>query len=336
MIKVLNLVDDTNIGGVIRGISSTNKFLEEDFEADIKKVTTRFRLPEKMDADIMIVDFTLSWAKVPYMLVLGYRFRGRLIVVEHSYTERYEEIRVRSIARFRLMLKLSFYFADKVVAVSKGQSAWMLKAKLMPSHKLVTITQSLDTSEILAIATAKRTEGPLRLGAYGRFVPQKGFDVLIEAMKLIPEHIANLTFAGYGPDASSLKLASRDLAHVRIMDVFTSPAEFLENIDVVVMPSRWEAYGLVGQETRAAGRPLIASNIDGLTEQVSPEWGLLIEPENHISLADAILEIAQKSIEEMGIEARKSVWGKFEFKIIQWRKIIREVHAGNLLKKKPK
>lgn len=325
VIKVINLVDDTNIGGVIRGISSTNKFLGEGFDAEIKKVRTYLRLPKKMQADIMIVDFTLSWAKVPYMLFLGYRFKGKLIVVEHSYTERYESTRVRSIIRFRTMLRLSFYFADKVVAVSKGQAEWMLKARLMPSRKLVTITQSLDTSEILSMSTAKITSGPLRLGAYGRFVTQKGFDVLIEAMKLIPADMANLTFAGYGPDAVSLKNASKDLPHVKIMEVFTSPVDFLEHVDVVIMPSRWEAYGLVGQETRASGRPLIASDIDGLTEQVQPEWGLLVPPENPVALAEAIVKISNQSIEDMGVSARNSVLGNFDTKIFQWRKIIKEL-----------
>ena len=46
------------------------------------------------------------------------------------------------------------------------------------------------------------------------------------------------------------------------------PVKAMSDIDVLVMPSRWEAYGLVALEARAAGRPLLVSGVDGLADHV--------------------------------------------------------------------
>jgi glycosyltransferase involved in cell wall biosynthesis len=48
----------------------------------------------------------------------------------------------------------------------------------------------------------------------------------------------------------------------------STPADAISGVDAVVMPSRWEAFGLVAIEALAAGRPLMTSGIDGLSDHV--------------------------------------------------------------------
>jgi glycosyltransferase involved in cell wall biosynthesis len=61
--------------------------------------------------------------------------------------------------------------------------------------------------------------------------------------------------------------------------------------DIVVMSSHWEGLSLSNIEGMSAGKPFIASNVNGLKE-VTEGWGLLFEHENAKQLADIILRLA--------------------------------------------
>ncbi|MGI4954410.1 MAG: glycosyltransferase family 4 protein [Janthinobacterium lividum] len=173
-----------------------------------------------------------------------------------------------------------------------------------------------------ALPPASRQAGPLRLGAYGRYTAQKGFDLLIAAMRLVPPHVASLDLAGYGEDAAALHRAAAHLPHVRVHGPCDGPARFLAGIDCVVVPSRWEAFGLVALEARAAGRPVIATAVDGLVEQMALSWGELVPPNDPVALAAAIHRMAARDLAPMAAAARRSAEGRQERKVTAWRDLL--------------
>ena len=120
--------------------------------------------------------------------------------------------------------------------------------------------------------------GPLKnLLAIGRLHPQKGFDTLIGVVGALPW--LNLTLLGAGPDEEYLRrLATpfRDRIHFAGWQADTRP--YLAAADLMVIPSRWEAFGLVAVEALASGVPVMASRVEGLTEVVG-RAGLLLPPE---------------------------------------------------------
>jgi glycosyltransferase involved in cell wall biosynthesis len=61
-------------------------------------------------------------------------------------------------------------------------------------------------------------------------------------------------------------------------------AGFLAGVDVVAVPSRWEAYGMVANEAREAGRPVLVAPVDGLPEQVQGGGGLVVDFADHGAL----------------------------------------------------
>ena len=72
-------------------------------------------------------------------------------------------------------------------------------------------------------------------------------------------------------------------------DVFSE----LSGSDLLVLPSRSEPFGLVLIEAMAMRRPVIASNLDGPAEIVTPETGVLVAADDPQAMAAAILELAR-------------------------------------------
>jgi glycosyltransferase involved in cell wall biosynthesis len=64
---------------------------------------------------------------------------------------------------------------------------------------------------------------------------------------------------------------------------------FLSSIDIFVLPSRYEGFGISLVEAMAAGIPCIASNLDGPKEIIKDKYGLLFELDNYQDLANKIL-----------------------------------------------
>lgn len=107
--------------------------------------------------------------------------------------------------------------------------------------------------------------------AYGRLVPQKGFACLLRAFACAGLKETDLILAGDGPEMSELQRLAQDL-QVRERVLFPGRAErpvvaeLLRGAHGVVVPSLREPMGIVTLEAMAAGRPLLASGVDGITE----------------------------------------------------------------------
>ena len=323
MTTIAHLLDDTNVGGVTRGLASHMATMGQAYRPRECVVdTSKARAPEIPD-EILIVHFTMSWAKVPFLASLRLQLPRRpLVIVEHTYTEEYERLCVPSPRRFRLMLTLSYRMADLVVAVSEGQARWLLATGCVPAAKLVVIRSARNLANLHDVPVPCRSSGPLRLAAYGRYCEQKGFEALIEAMRRLPAGSAALTLAGYGPLEGSLRDAAAGVPGVEVQGPIGDLRDFLAKHHVVVVPSRWEAFGIVAAEARSAARPLIVSDIDGLSEQVDASYGIVVPPEDPAALARAIMGLADRDIGAMAAAARASVLDQFEVHIERWRHLI--------------
>lgn len=328
---VAHLIDDAALGGVTRSLADQLPGHRKDSTRhEIVHVNTAFSLPPRIEADAAVVHFTASWAKLPFMAALR-RSLGRrpLVIQEHSYTEAFEQQFVPSRRRFRQMLRLTYRLADVVVAVSEGQRAWLDHAGLVRRGALVAIPQALDISRLLPIAPPVWDGiGPLRLGAYGRYNPQKGFDILIEAFRGIDPGAATLRIAGYGQEESRLRALCRGLGHVEVGGRIEGPVGFLSGVHAAVIPSRYEAFGLVALEVRAAARPFVATAVDGLVEQSDPRWAVPCRPLDVLDLRRAILSLRDRPLTEMGVAARRSVEGSLATNLGRWAALFDRLAAG--------
>ncbi len=135
--------------------------------------------------------------------------------------------------------------------------------------------------------------------AIGRQVPQKGFDVLIEAYARLAGAAAagfelQLLLAGDGPERDHLerRVGELDLAdRVRFLgatDRVTTAALF-RGAELFVLPSRHEPFGIVVLEALAAGTPVVACDVGGVAEflPVGP-LARLTQADDPASMAEAM------------------------------------------------
>ena len=143
---------------------------------------------------------------------------------------------------------------------------------------------------------------PWRLLFTGYVRSYKGPDVAIEAMRYLPEQFpAVLTIAGsFWHQYEDLRaLVDRhDLSErVVMLDRYLSDREMADMIadhHMVLAPYRSASQSGVIPLSLAAGRPVIASRVGGLAEQVPDGAGALVEPDHPKALAAAVLAVAER------------------------------------------
>ncbi|MFJ5984611.1 glycosyltransferase [Lentzea sp. NPDC092896] len=118
-----------------------------------------------------------------------------------------------------------------------------------------------------------------------RLEPQKRHDVLLDAWAQIPGD-AELWLAGDGSLRSSLESSAP--ARVRFLGTRTDVRDLLEAADVTVLTSDWEGMPIALLESLAAGRPIVASDVDGVREVLSGGGGVLVPRRNPARTAKAL------------------------------------------------
>ncbi|MGE0315491.1 MAG: glycosyltransferase [Lautropia sp.] len=143
------------------------------------------------------------------------------------------------------------------------------------------------------------TGTPLELVAVGRLAPQKGFDLLIEAVSLLPAGTCRVVIIGDGPSRAALDAM---IAKARLESTVVlaghqhNPHAFLARADALVLSSRYEGMPNVMLESLAIGTPVIAMPCPGGTREIARRAGgvQLVSAISAAALADAIAGFANR------------------------------------------
>ncbi len=318
--RCVHLNTDFAMGGVTKALSLfDHPDLRTFVRSRVVPIDPRKVVAPRFDAEILINHATPNWASLPFYYMLRLRHRQSYLVhIEHTYTACWEADHAPDKPRFRTMLKLMYANFDHIVAVSKAQRDWLVSAGVVPAAKIMVIypwsgTRGLDQVAPLQIDPNR----PLRLGAIGRFDQAKGFDTLIRAVGLLPRGKFELTIAGAGPDEDLFRYTAEGLKNVRFAGKVDDVARFYEQCDLIVVPSRREAFGLVAAEARMAGRPVLVNDCDGLPEQVAG-CGFVDDCSRPGSLARAIETAVKTDLHELGRKAQLSMAGAESSRVASW------------------
>lgn len=198
---------------------------------------------------------------------------------------------------------------DRFIVVSRALERALVERRGVAPDRVRLIPNGVETAAYRPegeTATAARTRllaalrlpGEARLvGAVGRLVWQKGFEDLIEAMAGVGRRgqPAHLVIAGEGRLRGTLEESARRhglSAAVHLVGFRKDVREVLAAVDVVAVPSRREGLPMVTLEAMALAKPIVATAIEGIVEQMDDEReALLVPPGDPPALAEAILRL---------------------------------------------
>lgn len=145
------------------------------------------------------------------------------------------------------------------------------------------------------------------LAAWGRHVPQKGFDLLLAAMPIVRDQVpaVRLLLGGVGPDSQQLRtLAGPETTFLGSLDRLGVRA-MLGRARMAVIPSRIEPFGIVALEALAAGRQVVYSLGTGLPEAVGDQ-GVGVDTTDATLFAMAIVTALRAPIDPAAARHRAS------------------------------
>ena len=321
---VWHLIGDKRAGGSNRLVQQLiGSRLEQQFTFSILRLEEAKAKLKTSAPDAIIFNYPCAW-KYLFDLLLLKRY-SKLYIYDHHYCQGFEQHQVSSKLRFRLMLRLAYGLADGIVSVSSAQRDWMTQNQLVNPHKIRTIVSASSINKLLPIPP-KSLSHPLHIGAYGRFATQKGFDLLLKAFASLSPAKFQLSLGGYGQDEELIDELAQDLPHVKLLGAIEDVPAFLSDCDVIVIPSRWEPWGLVCLEAKAAGKPVVVYAVDGLKEQVQ-DCGLLVTPNDSSKLAEVIASLPEQPLTTWGEIGRQSVINSWDEFLNNWSAFLEEILA---------
>lgn len=206
--------------------------------------------------------------------------------------------------------------ADAVTAVSSELKHIIDELTSHKANSLV-IPNGVDMPPEIAGSmpeTCAEMAGKSFMLTLGRLHRYKGLDVLLDAMKLLSDRgteIPHLVIAGDGKEMENLQRQATNLGLAGKVTfcgaVFGDRKHWLlRNCGFFLQPSRAEGMPLTLLEAMAHGKPVIGTKISGISELVTDrENGLLVEPEDSLSLSKAILALLNnKGIARMQSRAK--------------------------------
>jgi glycosyltransferase involved in cell wall biosynthesis len=202
-------------------------------------------------------------------------------------------------------------FSDKVIALSKKSKQKLLNYGLN-ENKIVVIYNGIKPMHKLDLEQNEK----IIIGTCGRLVEQKGHKYLIKAISEISNN-NDLEFwiIGDGELKDSLNAMANDLKisdKVKFLG-FRNDMEFLLNkMDIFVLPSLWEQFPISILEAMSLAKPIIATNVNGVPEEVGNS-GILINPGNVTQISKSIKKLVSdnKLRNEFSVLSKKRFYDNF-------------------------
>ncbi len=191
-----------------------------------------------------------------------------------------------------------------IVAVSADEQRSAIDAGI-PSNRLHRILSGLPDQADAPRQTRGTITGPLRLLFIGRFDRQKGLDWLIDALRPLGADRVRLTALG-APWVDGNRLPPADNVEFPGWIEPEALNGYLDATDALVVPSRWEAFGLVAIEAMRRGVAVIASRRGALPELIEDgQNGILFDLEDPQAFRKRLSELSRADLEQMGRRGRQ-------------------------------
>jgi glycosyltransferase involved in cell wall biosynthesis len=192
-----------------------------------------------------------------------------------------------------------------------------------PSTPVTVVPFGVDIERFRPVARNGSRPDEVVVGAVARLSLEKGLDSLLDAVaKLSASGLPlRVVLAGEGPrrialQSQATRLRIADRVEFRGAVPHEAVPAVLAELDIFVMPSRAEGFGVAALEAQAMGLPVVASRVHGIPDVVvHGKTGLLVPPGDAAALAGAIERLARDTAlrTEMGRAGRRFVGERYRW-----------------------
>lgn len=170
--------------------------------------------------------------------------------------------------------------ADKIIVNSIATKYYIMQRFDVDESKISLAYYGFEDPNIIKIDKKVKT---LQVGFIGRFDIFKGINALIEAAKIL--HNKDITFliAGDGNLNDKLRIMAKGYSNIKFIGRVVNPIKFINNLDVLIVPSIREPLGIINIEAGLCKVPVIATDVDGIPEVITTNVsGILIKATQNI------------------------------------------------------
>ena len=184
-----------------------------------------------------------------------------------------------------VLLRFVAWKACLILANSNATKTMLEKKFYIFSEKIRVVHNGINTSiKCSKIKSEHKNSSLFRVGFIGRLDTPKGVHVLIDAVHHLVGNRIAFIIAGDGVLEDVLKAQADGLENVSFIGRIGEPYNFLNSLDLLVVPSIREPFGNVCLEAGLCKTPVLAANVDGIPEIITDKVsGELITPTQEIS-----------------------------------------------------
>ena len=212
--------------------------------------------------------------------------------------------------------RIAARFTKAFICVSEFDRKLAIERGINSAESITTIHNGI---EVQKGEGSKSNRGPLKAVFVGRLSGQKEPELLIRALSELPRHIRDLyelQVIGEGPMLSDIRaLVPEGITNIRIHGAIAREEVLrtLSESHLFILTSRYEGFPISILEAMSMGLAVIASDVGGIREAVTPECGILIGRGDKEALKRALTRLAEDraAIERYGAAARERARTEF-------------------------
>lgn len=272
-----------------------------------------YRHIKKVNPDVIYCHST--WAglmgRMPYLLC---KKKLKIIYNAHGWSFNRDTSSVKKKIYAAVERRLAVV-TDKIINVSRYEMDSAVDFGL-PQEKMQLVYSGISADKPRIGKKVEMYTDKINLLFVGRFDPQKGLDFLLNTFDKYANELQHIHLWVIGDnvvsDGNGISKENTDnttfLGWVSHEDI----SAYYEACDAVIMPSRWEAFGLVAIEAMKYGKPVIASNRGALPELIQDGVnGWIFDMDDEIGLVKLVSLITKKKCKDMEMASRKVLEERF-------------------------
>lgn len=299
--------------------------MKAGFQADIVTIARMFWLFFKFKPEIVICHSkrALYFARVAKFLTFS---KAVLIVINHG-------VRVEKFLKADYVFAVNSYFTNKLVEAG------------MPEDRAIAVPNMIEVAKDYRPLEKGKFRNPIKIGALGRLYPEKNFDKVLQAMKYLRDEKGvecEFVIGGVGPQQKPLEEMAESFGlqdNFKILGWVEDKKTFFENVDIFILPSWGETFGIVLLEAMLYNTPIITSDSWGPEEIIDHEVdGLKVSKDDAALMpsliADAVLRLEkdQQFAKKLAENAHKKFFKKYEGGVVA--KNLEQIFKDILAKKR--